>query len=234
MNNPTYKVSVSVMEMFRRYMEGEIEEQPLIDQITRAYEPSQYAQVGTIFHRMVEQPERVKHVRHKGDWAMLDLICLPWSAFKAAQEYKAMYPNMQHEIKAEKTYEFDHCSIVVRGRLDGMIGKTVRDVKLMFGEETGDYQEIGKYTDSLQHSFYMDMTGAPFFAYDCFKVEGFTKISERTRIGFIVPGVSITYAGALDLQKDDSVNLKGWLHDFLCWAAKKKLFTNITLRKDGE
>lgn len=164
--DPQYRVSVTTLEKFRRYM-NEVSsfdtEESLLESIRGIFKGNDKTKVGGAFHKLIEGDYKKVKGRVEAD----DVSFTTLQA-KVAFEYKKRHPLMVHEISIRKTYNTNFFPIQVSGRVDGSEGLNVRDAKTKY--RAVDLQE---YIDSSQWKFYLDMLEADIFYYDLFEVQGF-------------------------------------------------------------
>lgn len=161
-----YRVSVTTLEKFRRYM-NEVSsfdtEESLIESIKGIFMGNDKTMVGGAFHKIIEGD--YKNVKGR---VVADDVSFTKEQANVALTYKVQHKFMIHEISMRKIYETNYFPIQVSARTDGTEGLNVRDAKTKF--RSPDYQE---YIDSSQWKFYLDMLETNTFYYDLFEVKNF-------------------------------------------------------------
>lgn len=91
---------------------------------------------------------------------------------RPAFDYKKAHQAMIHEVPVRKIYAIHGQEVVISGRVDGIEGSQVRDIKAKF--RAIDSEE---YMDSIQWQFYLDILSRKVFHYDVFEVIGFDALT---------------------------------------------------------
>lgn len=163
---PQYRVSVTTLEKFRRYM-NEVSswdtEESLIESIKGIFKGNDKTKTGSAFHKIIEG----EYSKVKTGIVAEDVFFTSQQA-KVALDYKKRHPLMVHEISIRKTYHSNFFPIQISGRIDGAEGLVIRDTKTKY--RAVDVQE---YLDSCQWKYYLDMLDANIFYYDLFEVQRF-------------------------------------------------------------
>jgi hypothetical protein len=163
---PQYRVSVTTLEKFRRYM-NEVSsfdtEESLLESIKGIFKGNDKTKTGSAFHKIIEG----EFTKEKGR-IIADDVSFTMQQAKVALDYKKRHPLMVHEISVRKTYHSNFFPIQVSGRTDGTEGLNVHDAKTKYRSP-----EVQEYLDSCQWKFYLDMLDANIFYYDLFEVQGF-------------------------------------------------------------
>ncbi len=177
-----YRVSVTTIEKFRRFIAAESSrdtEKALIDTLTGAFIGNHYTYTGQAFHAVVENPANARPARWQGQRFGVVLLTngdgstlsvgLPEQVCMAAAAYHRAHPRMFHEIPVGKMYQLQKANLYLGGRMDGIEGFSVRDVKLKFKPMHGP----DEYADSIQWRCYLDMLTGKEFYYDVFELQNF-------------------------------------------------------------
>lgn len=183
------KVSVTLLEKYRRYTSGLDTEESFIESLTGAFKGNDKTWIGSAFHKIIEKPTDVRILNTgKVKWAIMDGIAFPLEAARVAARFSKAHPAMIYEVPASKMYDTGKHLIMVSGRLDGIDGMMVRDTKLKFMPPY-----VSEYQDSFQWRFYLDMIGTKYMEYDIFEVIKYSGM-ERTANGiYFLDKISIKY-----------------------------------------
>lgn len=164
-----YKISVTVLEKFRRYMTEASQydtEEALIESIKGVFLGNDKTKTGGAFHKLIEGD-----YRNEGSFCIADDIAFLPDQAEPAFEFKQKHPLMVHEISVFKDYIVGPHSIRVTGRVDGLDGINIHDSKTKF--RSIKYQE---YLDSYQWRYYLDILELDNFYYQLFEVIGFESL----------------------------------------------------------
>lgn len=170
----SYRVSVTTIEKFRRYMTEASTfdtEESLLDSIKGFFLGNDKTKFGEAWGKIIEEGHKFKHVSGNLNGYLVDGIFFSEELARPAVEFAAAHPKMIYEVPVAKEYEVNGMTILVSGRTDGIEGNITRDTKCKF--RTPDFQE---YVDSYQWRFYLDMLNAKTFYYDVFEVQGFDSL----------------------------------------------------------
>lgn len=179
-----YRISVSTLEKFRRYL-AEVSdydtEADLIASIKGEFKGNDKTHIGGACHKVIEGDFSRSWINKENcfladDIAFTGLQALPFLAFKKA------HPVMVHEVSLGKVYQLRDQQIYVSGRTDGLEGRIIRDTKCQF--KVPDFQA---FADSFQWRLYLDIWDLSSFAYDVFEVKGFDAVVGEAP--FLLPGV---------------------------------------------
>lgn len=166
MTAPQYRVSVTTLEKFRRYM-NEVSsydtEASLLESIMGMFKGNEKTKVGGAFHKLIEGEYKLIKSRY-----VTDDVSFTKQQAQVAFDYKERHPLMVHEVPIRKTYATNFFPIQVSGRIDGLDGLAVHDAKTKYSQP--DAQE---YIDSSQWKFYLDILDGNIFYYDLFEVQDF-------------------------------------------------------------
>jgi len=169
--NPQYRISVTTLEKFRRYMTEASSfdtEEALIESIKGIFLGNDKTRVGGAFHNIIEG-----NYLRKGNRVIADRVSFTKDQADVAFGYKKKHPLMVHEISIRKTYYTNYFPIQVSGRIDGTEGLNTHDAKTKFREV--NFQD---YIDSCQWKYYLDILEADIFYYDLFEVKGFKELGK--------------------------------------------------------
>lgn len=215
-----YRVSVTTIEAFRRYMAGVSQydtEEKLIEAIKGEFAGNEYTVIGQAYHKIIEGDFQVIG----GDILAAGVIMTKEQATPAAF-YAYGHPDALHETKASKVYDTPRFGpIQLRGKIDISEGLQVRDAKVKFSRPT-----VTEYVDSCQGKFYLDIMEADTFFYDVFEFkyfDGLKKVANGRRLPpkvKVVPHDPIAahrYTGMAD-------DLDRILHQFLDYCDLRQLF----------
>lgn len=167
-----YRVSVTKLESFRRYLVNEKYEEQLIQTIKGIYKGNGYTVVGSAFHKILENPFDQSICFYLGkdaEYIKVGKMAIPITSATIGKKFHDAHPNMMHEQKVQKVYEVNSGKVLVTGRLDGLEGDINHDFKLKFKPQASR----SDYERSCQWQFYTDITGCKEFKYQVFTVEGF-------------------------------------------------------------
>lgn len=174
-----YKVSVTTLEKFRRYMK-EVSpfdtEEALIASIKGTFLGNDKTKFGGAYHKIIEGD-----FKKEGKMIIADSVSFHMEQAKPALKYRFEHPVVSNEIPVEKVYSIaTYHDILVKGKVDIIEGLQVRDAKCKF-----KYVDAREYTESCQWKLYLDMLEAGRFFYDVFEIKGFD--------GFTAPGMFNDY-----------------------------------------
>ena len=174
-----YRVSVSVLEKFRRFLSGVTQydtEQAVLESITGKFTGNDKTMIGGAFHKIIEKFNR--------DFVTGELftdgIYFSQDQAQVAVNYRNEHKAMIHEVPILKKYDTRDFIIQVSARADGVEGNVIRDAKTKFSTPLPT-----EYFNSYQWRFYLDMFELPAFAYDLFEVVNYTGIYNNR-----LPGVT--------------------------------------------
>ena len=211
-----YRISVSTLEKFRRYMKEESSvdtEEALIESIKGLFIGNDKTFFGEAYHKIVEGEHRwLDNKVRVGNFLFTPDQAAP------AIEYRASHPLMVHEMKVDKIYETSFFPIQVTGRIDGIEGREVRDVKTKF--RAVQWME---YINSSQWKFYLDMLDLEVFWYDLFEIKGFDQLPHSTPI--MLPDVKVIYHEPLKCEKYETMQgeITTLLNEFLEYIHNRNL-----------
>lgn len=174
-----YRVSVSVLEKFRRFREGLTQydtEEALLDAITGKFIGNDKTQIGGAFHKIIEKYNR----DFVSGELFTDGIYFSQDQAQVAVNYRNEHKKMIKEVPILKKYDAGKIIIQVSARADGVEGLCIRDAKTKFSPPSPT-----EYYNSYQWRFYLDMFQVPVFAYDLFEVVNYTGIYNNR-----LPGVT--------------------------------------------
>lgn len=182
----TYRISVTTVEKFRRYMTEASSfdtEEELIKTIKGIFEGNAKTMTGGAYHKLLEgEFTEIKSKHLMGKYYSADSFWFSEGQASPALQYRRDHPRMFHEIPIQKIYDLGKYRIKLSGRADGIEGIFLRDGKTKFRKI--DFQE---YMDSYQWRYYLDMFNLRHFFYDVFEVKGFTELPAAAP--YIMPDV---------------------------------------------
>jgi hypothetical protein len=174
---PMYRISVTTLEKFRRYMCEESSfdsEASLIESIKGLFTGNDKTKFGGAYHELIEG----KYQYAGGLFKSGDFIFSKEQA-EPALYYREQHPLMVHEMTISKVYDTLYWPIQVGGRLDGIEGIEIRDIKTKFRAFS-----VEEYLDSCQWKFYLDIQDLEVFWYDVFEVKGFDGLPNLSKQKF--------------------------------------------------
>ena len=249
-NKPYYRVAVTHLEKFRRFLAGTSSfdtEQDVIDALAGVFIGTDKTHIGNAFHEILEAPEKYGKIEWgEEEYVMVpiptvrdavgkavSLIGLPLESLRPVYQYIRAHSRMFHEIPVGKMYHTRAgVGLYVSGRCDGMEGAKVRDTKFKFRAVSDDED----YTDSAQWRLYLDMTQARSFAYDIFQVVGYeswpaaVNISpnpdKSLREAILLPGLSLNPYPTIECHSYEAMSsdIDTLLYDFVDWVKFRGLF----------
>lgn len=197
-----YRVSVTALEKYRRWMAGTSPfdtEAMLMEVLRGIFVGNDLTATGDAFHRLVERPGRGVMVNVDGlQYVRIGKIALPIAVANKALAYHLAHRRAIHEASLQRVYETAHYAVQVVGRLDICEGILPRDMKMKFKPVYDPHE----YLDSCQWRFYLDMLDAPAFVYDVFVGHGFEELVDVGHTKF-----------AAGLQVDDPVDFTCYRYD---------------------
>lgn len=229
-------VRVTLLESFRRYMSGDyayVNEQSVIDSITKKFEGNDYTRIGTAFHSIVEtgspvcdfEPEGECHFTYYKNVKTEPVPCgrkftykegeviLDVPQCKVALEYRNEHIDAFHEVREYK----DFGRAIVTGCADMIDGIEIRDIKTKYSVVSAD-----DYINSCQWKYYLDLFEANTFHFDLFVFEGYNKDKHKgdvrgLKLSRYEP--SITCYRYPNMENDN----KSLLNSFMDWVEYRKL-----------
>lgn len=214
------RISVTTLEKFRRYITEASPfdtEESLLESLKGLFTGNDKTKFGSAYHKVVEGEF---NVTKQGLVVIADneSFVIPLEIAKPGLDYKKAHPLMVHEMKLSKIYESNYFPIQVSGRVDGMEGACIRDLKCKF--RSPDWQE---YMDSLQWKCYLDIMELSVFYYDIFEIKGFAELPSRQP--YLIDKVQVIAHEPLMCEKYDYMNrdIMYWLNAFLDYVHQKNL-----------
>lgn len=143
-------------------------EESLIQTLSGEFIGNDKTKFGTAYHSLIEGD----YIFNKEDksFKVGDFVFTSEQAYPG-RSYKAIHQSMVYEVVILKVYETNYGPIQVSGRVDGLEGLFIRDIKTKFRNVNPQ-----EYRDSLQWKFYLDMQELETFYYDVFEVKGFKEL----------------------------------------------------------
>lgn len=174
----TYRISVSTIEKFRRYMVGASDYdtyKSVIESILGKRSQNDKTSIGTSFYSIIETYKQIQTPPHK---RMYDGIRFSKKLCAPAIEYKKQHPNLIHEISLSKLYQTEYFDLKIYARIDSIEGSIIRDTKLRFSP----FDFMADYYPSYQWRFYLDMFGLSTFYYDIFELIDYKRIDREGNV----------------------------------------------------
>lgn len=159
MTDNMLRISATVLEAFRLYMEPEqdwMSKQALVDQICGKFVTRPEIEIGLAFGDIVRDPEKF---RVRGGFKARD-YCFD-GADMAEPLAAIQIPGSTFEVKGHRVYD----DAVVVSKADQLLGARLREFK------TTGYFDFEKYSQSLQWRFMVDALGPAFVEYLVFVVD---------------------------------------------------------------
>jgi hypothetical protein len=213
-----YRISVTSLEKFRRYM-NEVSpfdtEESLIHALSGTFKGNDKTKVGEAFHKLIEG-EFVE----QGKMFLADEILFTNEQASVAFKFRQEHPIMIHEVSLYKVYETAYGPIQVSGRVDGLKGMQIHDHKCKFRNV-----KWKEYTDSIQWKIYLDIMNVDTFLYNVFEVKGFLRLptSSPFELGqdvMFIPHEPMHCLRYSTMQDD----IGSLLNEFLAYIHNRNLF----------
>jgi hypothetical protein len=174
------RISVTTLEKFRRYI-NEVSsfdtEASLIESLKGMFKGNDKTKFGQAYHKIIEgdfhkvnDEIKVKCFEKK----ILDEFIFTPAQAVPALAYRISHPALTHEMSVCKEYETLHGIIQVTGRVDGIEGMIIRDVKTRFKS-----LDVEEYIESSQWKFYLDMLESDIFFYDVFEIQSIQRVANK-------------------------------------------------------
>lgn len=141
------RLSVTTLEQFNRFMNGEIKKDELIERLTTKFEGNAFTERGTRFHTIIENYDEINY-SHSDYSFYEDQIN---SFVSDIKDYKQ---NGVPEVKGTKIYNFGDESVTLVGKADYYKGNSILELK------TTSYYNAESYDNSIQWRAYMVIFGA--------------------------------------------------------------------------
>lgn len=194
-----YKVSVTTLEAFRRYLD-EVSffdtEQSLIRTIKGEFKGNAKTVTGSAFHKLIENPyhSSICTTVYGGDkYVVVDNIAFPHAVAMAGYKFYKEHQGMVYEVPVKMVYNTEYGQVLVNGRIDGVMGKQVEDNKTKYRKMV----DATAYMDSCQWKYYLDMIGCSEFRYNVFEMKNF--------IDFDMDTASIVYQHELEVELHEPI-----------------------------
>lgn len=211
-----YRISVTTLEKFRRYLVEESKfdsEEALIQSLRGEFKGNAKTRFGSAYEKIIENPNayavpggfRVDNHFFNEDQA------------RPAVEFSQEHPRMIFQIPATKIFEVGNYLVQMSGKVDAIEGIQARDFKCKF--RSADWQE---YYDSCQWRMYLLMSGLKMFYYDVFEVKGTEDEFSASITDFSVAPCQSTYFMAYAEMYNDCQSL---LYRFMNYIEEKNFFS---------
>lgn len=156
------RISVTTVEQFRKYRDGDITFEMLMKSIVGPYEPSRYADLGSAFHSILENPKDgivnsiTPFYRVKG----IEFDCFMMQQAIAVMDYSGTF-----EVPFTKQYPVlsDNSFVTISGRADQLVGAKAIENKTVWTQ-----YDFDNYALSCQWKFYLDMFELQAVGYNIF------------------------------------------------------------------
>ncbi len=214
-----YRISVTTLEKFRRYMKGVSSfdtEESLIESLKGLFTGNDKTKFGSAYHKIIEG-------EFKSDtnsvFVISDNVLFSFTEQQAAPalKFRNDHPLMVHEMSISKMYDTAFFPIQVGGRIDGIEGREIRDTKTKFRSI-----DVLEYMDSSQWKFYLDMLDIDIFWYDLYEIRRFNDLPNTNTI--IIPEeVQVIYHQPIKCDRYENMHddLTSLLNDFLDYMHHK-------------
>lgn len=146
-------------------------EEALIESIKGVFKGNDKTRFGNAYHDLIEG----KYVCDDKDCYQVGPYLFSGAQASPAVIYRRNHQLMVHEMTVASIFKTNYFYIQVSGRVDGMEGAHVRDVKTKFRDVA-----VQEYLDSYQWRYYLHMTGLDYFFYDVFQVLGFDQVLKKS------------------------------------------------------
>lgn len=140
-------------------------EASLIESLEGKFTGNPKTMFGTAYHSLIEKDFKYSKAKKRfivGDFHFTEEQAKPGIMYKRAHE------SMVHEMVVSKIYETKYFPIQVSGRIDGIEGLYIRDIKNKFREP-----KVQEYMQSIQWSCYLDMLDLNTFYFDLFEIKNY-------------------------------------------------------------
>lgn len=201
-----YRISVSILESFRRYMAGVSSwdtEKALLDKLQGKFTGTDKTKIGHAFHKIIEdEVSEPSDLIVQGIFFSLDQV-------EIACKYVNNHPHMFKEILGKMLVETNHFVMQVSSRVDGVEGIEIRDTKTKFREPN-----FMEYYDSFQWRLYLEIFKCDVFWYDVFEIQNYKGNEDLTGVNIVAhePYQCLRY-DALSQEVEDLINrLANWIH----------------------
>jgi len=150
------KISVSFINTFREYLynirnyqgEDKFTTEDIIDMIKGDYKHSKYAELGTAYHKVLESPDTTYNKEHN-IFETDGIVFTPENIMPALEIIDYRFP---FEVAIEKEYKIEGHNVLLKGRVDQLVGSRVVENKTCWG-----LYDYDKYAMSCQWGFYLEM-----------------------------------------------------------------------------
>jgi hypothetical protein len=195
------EASVTNIELYRIWKSQEDLGLDWIVARLTAPEATEKMKAGKAFHAALEKAQETEHYSVSANGYAFSFLC----------DAEMALPQMR-ECSVTKNY----AGLLVKGRVDGIYGKAVSDIK------TTEDVDLDRYMESLQWRYYLDMTDADRFDWHIFQMRE-VRSNDPTRLYEVF--------GYHKLTQYRYVNLA---YDCLKAAQEYKEFAEIHLRPSPE
>lgn len=157
-----YAVNVSLLETFNRYLHDRCTMQQLKDTAFKASEATQYMDLGTAFHAVLEDPEAHRYTITNDEsvreyYGVDGMLAMTEETVNQALVHVPVLGS--RELTGKSRWRMpDGNDLVVTMRLDHLLGSRVIDHKSKWSQPPNDYQlgrTVEQYLDSMQGLYYI-------------------------------------------------------------------------------
>lgn len=146
------KVSATILEAYRKYLEERISLDALLDTVLRRSDPNNKMIKGTLFHEMLQTSEPEKY----SEFFSHDCI----ETARSFMDYRSPL----FEVKARKQYATQRGIVSLTGVADQILGNKIIEIKTRYTPIA-----YSDYADSLQWRVYCDAFEIPEVQYNIFE-----------------------------------------------------------------
>lgn len=167
-----YRISVTTVEQYRKYVTGKIDLDSFTKTIKGEFITNPKIEYGSAYHKLIElKPRELQkyRVRNKATGESGYAINRNWIPDRLANQalaFKDAYPLMASEIKLEYPVLAQETQLVLVGKVDGIEGLMLHEHKTTWNYNPDSYLE------SLQWRFYLNMMEADTLQYNIFEIKG--------------------------------------------------------------
>ncbi len=211
-----FRISVTTIEKFRRYMASESSydtEENLLQSLRGEFHGNAKTRFGSAYEKLIENPVPFE----VPNGYVVDGILFTHEHARPAIEFREEHPDMIIQIPATKIYQAGLYTVQLSGKFDAVEGLFCRDFKCKF--KAIDWQE---YYDSYQWRYYLSMLDLKVFYYDVFEVNGTEDPFSESIVDFIVKDCQSTYFTSYPQMEDDCQSL---IYQFMNYIEEKNLFS---------
>ena len=172
-----YRISVTSLEKFRRYIEGVSSydtEEALLETLSGEFKGNAYTRIGTAFHNVVELGEEAFAGNTHADCFPVvsdnTVVLMNQEQILTAMKYRYSIRGAFFEIPLGRDFSSTPFPIYVSGRADVISGAEIRDIKTKYSTP-----KASDYSNSCQWKLYLDILEAERFCFDVFEFRGYSQ-----------------------------------------------------------